>query len=144
MKMNRVKDKIKEIEIYLQELSEIIPSSFEQYKSELKTRAACERYFEKIIEGILDLSFLFIKEYKFKTPEEDKQSFDILKEENIISKELCEKLKDAKGMRNIISHEYGKIDDEIVFDSIKDELILDAEEFIKQIKKVLNKKWLKK
>ena len=43
-------------------------------------------------------------------------------------------------MRNIISHEYGKIDDEIVFDSIKDELILDAEEFIKQIKKVLNKK----
>lgn len=138
--MNRVKDKIKEIESYLQELSEIIPSSFEQYKSELKTRAACERYFEKIIGGILDLSFLFIKEYKFKTPEEDKQSFDILKEENIISKELCEKLKDAKGMRNIISHEYGKIDDEIVFDSIKDELILDAEEFIKQIKKVLNKK----
>ena len=138
--MNRLKDKIKEIEEYLQELSEIIPSSLEQYISEFKTKAACERYSEKIIEAIIDLSFLIIKKYSFKIPEEDKQSFDILKEENIISNELCEKLKDAKGMRNIISHEYGKIDDEIVFDSIKDELTIDTKEFIKQIKKLLYKK----
>ena len=52
----RIKDKIKEIEGYLSELSEIIPKSFEEYK-EIKNKAACERYFEKIIESVIDLSF---------------------------------------------------------------------------------------
>jgi len=36
----------------------------------------------------------------------------------IISAELAQKLKDAKGMRNIISHQYGTINDEIIFEAI--------------------------
>jgi len=133
--MNRIKDKIEEIEKYLQELSEIIPLNFKEYNSEFKIRAACERYFERIIESVTDLAFFIIKEYNLRTPEEDKQSFDVLCEEKIISEKLKEKLKDAKGMRNILAHEYGKVDDEMVFDSIKDELLTDVEEFLKQIKK---------
>ena len=137
--MSRIKDKIDEIEKYAEELSKIIPPNFGQYKSEFKLKAACERYFERIIESIVDLAFLVIKEHKLKIPEEDKQAFDILNEENIISGNLKERLQDAKGMRNILAHEYGRIDDEIVFESIKNELISDAEEFIKQIKKFLKK-----
>ena len=139
MKMSRIKDKIDEIEKYAEELSKIIPLNFEQYKSEFKLKAACERYFERIIESVVDLAFLLIKEHRLKIPEEDKQAFDILNEENIISGNLKERLQDAKGMRNILAHEYGRIDDEIVFESIKNELISDAEEFIKQIKKFLKK-----
>ena len=137
--MNRLNEKIQEIEKYLQELSEIIPTNFEEYKHEFKIRAACERYFERIIESVTDLAFLVIKEYNLKIPEEDKQSFDVLNEGKIISDRLKEKLREAKGMRNILAHEYGKVDDEIVFDSIKEELILDVEEFIKQIKKFIKK-----
>lgn len=135
--MNRIIDKIEELEKYLQEISEIIPLDFDNYKNEFKTRAACERYAEKIICVITDLAFLLIKENKFKIPEEDKQAFDILSEENIITDDLKERLKEAKGMRNILAHEYGRIDDEIVFESIKDELILDAEEFIKSVEKFI-------
>lgn len=137
--MSRINDKIDEIESFLQELSEIIPSHFEQYQSEFQTRAACERYFEKIIEAVVDLAFFVIKERKFKIPEEDKQAFDILAQEKTISNNLAERLSDAKGMRNILAHEYGKVNDEIVFEAIKNELIDDAQEFIKQIKKSLKK-----
>jgi uncharacterized protein YutE (UPF0331/DUF86 family) len=35
-----------------------------------------------------------------------------------IDKRLSSKLKEAKGMRNIIAHEYGNIDDKIVFKSM--------------------------
>ena len=42
-------------------------------------------------------------------------------------------------MRNIISHQYGKIDDEIVFAAITQELDDDAREFIKIIKKETKK-----
>ena len=132
----RIKEKIEEIEGYLSELSDIIPGNFEKYK-EIKTKAACERYFEKIIGAVVDLSFLLIKEKGFKIPEEDKAAFDILSEERIISREISEKLKEAKGMRNIIAHEYGKIDDEIVFHSITEELEKDVSEFIKSVKEVL-------
>jgi len=138
-KMNRIKDKIDEVGKYINELSEIIPSNFEQYKFEFKTKAACERYFEKIIKLVVDLAFLVIKEHKLKIPEEDKQAFDILNEADIIPKELKETLKDAKGMRNIIAHKYGKIDDEMVFESLKEQLTHDVEEFIRQIKKFLRK-----
>ena len=137
--MNRVEDKIEEIEGYTQELSEMIPLNFEEYKSDLRTKAACERYFEKIVEAVVDLSFLIIKDNKLKTPEEEKQSFEILYKNEIISKKLSEKMQDAKGVRNILAHEYGKIDDELVFDSIKDEFIADVEMFIKQIRTFLKK-----
>lgn len=130
----RIKGKIEEIESYLQELSEIKPNSIEEYR-QIKNKAACERYFEKIVEAVVDLAFLIIKERKLKIPEEDKESFDILTKEKIISDKLAEKFKDAKGMRNIISHEYGSVDDEIVFQSITEELEEDVKKFIREIKK---------
>ena len=76
--------------------------NFNEYVNDPKTKAACERYFEKIIEAVVDLAFLIIKEQGLKLPEEEKEAFDILALEKIIDKELAEKLKDAKGMRNIM------------------------------------------
>lgn len=136
----RINDKLKELENYISELVDIIPENFQGYKNDLKTKAACERYFEKIIGATLDLAFLIIKEKGFKIPEEDKEAFDILSKENVINVELSEKLKEAKGMRNIISHEYGKLDDELVFNSITQELEKDVNNFIKNIKKFLKLK----
>ncbi len=131
----RIKDKIDEIEGYLNELQEIIPNSFRQYKHYLKTRAACERYFEKIIESVTDLAFLLIKDLGTTIPEGDKEAFDVLAKEEVISDKLASKLKDAKGMRNILAHEYGEVDDEIVFESITKELYKDVKEFLKAVKK---------
>ena len=127
-------DKINEIENYISELSEIIPPNFKEYYNDFKTKAACERYFEKIIESVVDLTFLIIKNNGYKIPEEDKNAFDILVSEKIISLSLSEKLKDAKGMRNILAHEYGNVDDIIVFNSITKELIGDVKEFLIKIK----------
>lgn len=65
--MNRINDKIEEIEKYLSELAEIMPNSFEEYLT-IKTKASCERYFEKIIETVTDTAFLILKEKKLKMP----------------------------------------------------------------------------
>ena len=134
--MSRIDDKIEEIETLLEELESILPADIEEYLSDFKSKAAGERYFERIIEAIVDLAFLIIKDKKLKIPEEDKQVFDILCEEKIISKDLVDRLKEAKGMRNVIAHEYGTIDDSLVFHSLTEELIKDAQEFIKQISKI--------
>ena len=129
----RITDKLREIERYLAELSEIVPRSIEEY-FEIKTKAACERYFEVIVEAVVGIAFLIIKDRRLKIPEDDKQAFDILASEKIISAELSQKLKEAKGMRNLIAHEYGKIDDELVFESITQELGKDVVEFAQAVK----------
>lgn len=131
----RIKGKIKEIEGFLSDLESIVPSNFEEYKTDVKTKAACERFFEKIVEGIVDVAFLVIKEKNLVMPEEDKESFDILANANLISLELASNLKQAKGMRNILAHDYGRVDDELVFDSITNEIVRDANEFLLKIKK---------
>ncbi len=133
----RINDKIREIEDYLSELDEIMPQNFHEYKIDLKTKAACERYFEKIMEAVVDLAFLMIKDKGYKIPEEDKEAFDILANEKIIPQELSIRLKEAKGMRNIIAHEYGKTDDELIFHSITEELTSDVNKLIKSLKKQL-------
>ncbi|MEK6920345.1 MAG: DUF86 domain-containing protein, partial [Nanoarchaeota archaeon] len=118
------------------ELGSFMPSSFEEYQQNIEKRAACERYFEKIIEAVIDVAFLLIKEKKLRIPEEDKETFDILVEEEIISTKLATRLKDAKGMRNILSHQYSHIDDEVVFEAITEELEKDVKEFLESIERI--------
>jgi len=136
----RVDDKIMEIEKYLQELSEIVPGDFEEYRENLEKKAACERYFQKIIEAAIDLTFLVIKENKLKTPEENKEALDILSSKEIISNKLSEKLKDTIGMRNFIIHQYEKLNDEIVFEALTEQLERDIKEFISSIKSAIKKR----
>ena len=133
--INRINEKIKEVQEYLEKLDEIKTLTLEEYLRNFKVKLMCERCVEIIIECLTDLAFLVIKEKKLNTPTDDKQAFDILKEANIISSELAEKLKDAKGMRNILAHEYGKVDDEIVFNAINEELEKDASTLISSLKK---------
>ncbi|MBU2589249.1 MAG: DUF86 domain-containing protein [Nanoarchaeota archaeon] len=130
----RIKKKIKELENYLKELIEFMPYNFEDYIHDFKIKAACERYFEKIIEASIDLTFLIIKDRKFKIPEDDREAFDILAKEGVINDELADRLKDAKGMRNIIAHQYGNVDDKVVFISITKELVNDVNKFLNNIK----------
>ena len=128
--MTRISDKLIEIEKYLEELESILPLDFKEYKKNFKIKAVGERYFEKIVEAVIDLAFLVAGEKRLRKPEEEEGIFSVLKDNKILSEELCLKLQDAKGMRNIISHQYGKINDELVFNSLTEELIPDVNEFL--------------
>jgi len=140
MNYSRINDKIIEIEKLLSELENIMPSNIEQYLSNFEKKAACERYFERIIEASVDLAFLIIKTEKLKIPSEDTEAFFILAENKIIDKNLAEKFRQAKGMRNILAHEYGKVDDELVFEALTNEILSDVKNLLNKIKSSLNKK----
>ena len=135
----RIKDKIKDIKTYLEQLSKIKTNNFEEYEKDFKTKAACERYFEKIAEAVVDLATLVIKEKDLQIPEKDYEAFEILEKENIIDSNLTKKLKDMKGMRNIIAHQYGDVNDEFMYTAINKEIEDDVKTFLEIIKK-LNKK----
>ena len=132
----RIEDKIKEIKAYLEQLFKIKPNTFKEYKKDFKTKAACERYFEKIAEAVVDLATLAIKEKGLPAPEEDYEAFKTLEKEKIIDLNLAEKLKDMKGMRNIIAHRYGDLDDELMYLAISKEIENDVKLFLKIINKI--------
>ena len=134
---DRINEKIFEIETYLEQLESILPSSLENYKKDFRAKLMGERSFEKIVESIIDLGFFIINKKQLKKPETEEQTYKILYDSGIISEELSKKLSEAKGMRNIIVHRYGEINDELVFRSLSEELIPDVQEFINKINKIL-------
>jgi uncharacterized protein YutE (UPF0331/DUF86 family) len=132
-RIHRIKEKIMEIQEHLDFLVENTPSDFEEYENDLRTKAVCEHYFEKILEGCTDLAFLIIKLKNLRIPKEDGDAFIVLAEKGILLSELAKKLKEAKGMRNIIAHEYGKLDDSKVYHSLSEEIEEDVSEFLESI-----------
>lgn len=132
--MGRIEDKIDEIREYLNDLKKLAPNTLEEYLSLLEKRLACERAFEKIIEAVNDLAILVIKDRGFAFPEDEIGAFDILESEEVISEKLTDNLKKAKGMRNFLVHQYSKINDEIVFEAIKNSIERDALEFLGKLR----------
>ena len=127
-------DKIVEIEEFLSDLKEFLPLSFDRYMLDKKSRAACERFCEKIVEGVIDLVFIVVKEKGLRSPSSNGDALDVLSENSVISSELSDKLTNAKSMRNWLAHRYGRVNDRLVFDSLKEELINDVEEFLEAVR----------
>jgi len=117
-------------------LKETVPNTFEEYESNKIIRAACERYFERVAEAVTDLAFIVITQKKFRIPEDDIDSFRILEENGVIDNELYNRLKDAKGMRNFIAHQYGQINDKLVYEAITEDLEKDVKKFILIVEKL--------
>ena len=133
MARGRIFDKIDQLQKFNEELLDLFPSSFNEYSSSKLIKAASERYVEKIVESLIDISFLIARERRLRISEQENDIFKLLVNEKIISESLMDKLKDAKGMRNIFAHQYGSVDDEIIFESISEELIDDVNQFIESI-----------
>jgi uncharacterized protein YutE (UPF0331/DUF86 family) len=132
----RINEKLKEIEVYLEEIESWLPEDIEEYKVDSKIRRACERNFEVISEYVVDIALYIIKIKKLRTPNDDESTFEILAENKIISEELCKKMIEARGMRNFIAHKYGEIDDARVFYALKEQFNKDISNFIKFIKEI--------
>ena len=115
---------------------DMVPNTLKEYESNKIVRAACERYFEKVIEAVTDLAFIVITQKKFRIPEDDIDSFRILEENGVIDNELYNRLKDAKGMRNFIAHQYGQINNKLVYEAITEELEKDVRKFVEAVEKL--------
>lgn len=132
----RIKDKVEELENDLTELESFEVPEIEKFREDKKLKAACERYFEKIVENIISLAFLVIRLKNLSSPESEQHAFLILAKNKIITEEFAKRLKDAKDMRNRIVHNYITIDDNIVYHAISEEIIKDSKEFLDKIEKI--------
>jgi len=127
----RLLAKIDELEGYLKELEQVKPATLEEYKK-IEKKRSCERLLQLSIECMIDVCALMVTGLRLGLPSEEDDLFERLEQAGIISPVMKETLRKMKAFRNILVHEYGRIDDQLVFEVLQERLY-DFETFKREI-----------
>jgi len=111
-------DNLIKMEQYLTELKEAKPENYTEYMASKMTRYGIERLLQLIVDLALDINNLILKD-RGKPPASDYfNSFVDLVEIGVLDREFAYQIAPSTGLRNRLVHEYEKIDNSIVYDSI--------------------------
>jgi uncharacterized protein YutE (UPF0331/DUF86 family) len=113
----RVLARLDELDGYLRELGEIAPRDFAQYQR-IEKKRACERLLQVAVESMIDVCNLFVSGLRLGLPGEEDDLFEKLEQAGVLSSAMKSTAQEMKGFRNILVHEYGRVDDEIVFEAV--------------------------
>ncbi len=133
----RILAKLDELDGYLRELREIAPANLVDYRKTEKRRS-CERLLQIAIEAVIDIGNLFVSGLRLGLPSEENDIFEKLTRAGVVSDHIVDVLKRMKGCRNILVHEYARVDDEIIFEAVSGRLG-DFDDFRREIVTALDR-----
>lgn len=107
------------LENYLNDLRKLQPASFAEYNHNYLIHRTAERLLQIAIEDCLDIGKHLIAEEGFRAPSDNRDVFIILHEEQVVSSALLPNLIDMAKFRNVIVHDYVRIDNSIVYGILK-------------------------
>ena len=82
----------------------------------IEKKRSCERLLQLAVEATIDACAMLVSGLRLGLPGEENDLFEKLARRDVISKGMTETLRRMKGMRNLLVHEYGRVDDELIFD----------------------------
>ncbi|PJE73717.1 MAG: DUF86 domain-containing protein [Candidatus Terrybacteria bacterium CG10_big_fil_rev_8_21_14_0_10_41_10] len=135
---NKIISKLQKLDEYTKYLKEIQKVNKEQFVEDYHFFGLAERYLQLSIEILLDVGKLLIVIKGLKRPEENQEIFSALCDEKIVSEKLADNLMGIANFRNILVHDYEKIDREIIYEKLRNNLD-DFENFKKEIVRYVNK-----
>jgi len=107
----RITDKMDDLEQCLRELEEYIPESVDEYLGSGMRRRACERSFQLACDNLLDICNMIISDEGLGIPIDSKDAICKLSQHDVIPESLASRLKKLTGFRNLLVHQYGRMDD---------------------------------
>jgi uncharacterized protein YutE (UPF0331/DUF86 family) len=128
--------KLSEIEVYYGQIKEYSGISLKTYKSDWKIQRIVERTLQVLIELCIDMANHIISDEDLRLSTGYADTFRVLMENNIISKELCKSMEKMAKFRNVIVHQYETIEPSIII-SILHKNLVDFEKYQKAIIKHL-------
>jgi len=134
----KVSRKLESLQEYVGYLKGYQKCTVEVLKRDPTLRGAVERYLHLSAECVIDIAEIMISELGLRKPEEYRESIDILGEAGIIPDKFAYYFSPVAGFRNILVHEYAKIDLTEVHRHLQKDLD-DFEKFAKYIIEYLNK-----
>lgn len=115
MDRKRLLSKVDQFDQYLRELSQVCPADFAAYQR-VEIRRSVDRLLQVAIKALIDAAQMIVKGERLGLPCDEQDAFVRLADRGILSQELVVLAKSMRGFRNLLGHEYGRIDDRIVFD----------------------------
>lgn len=131
-----IENKLAQLAEYLLDLKEVKDIELQQFKFDKKTQRYIERTLHLAIECCLDIGNHIIADQNLREPNDKKDIFAVLEENNLISAEVLPNLLKMTQFRNILVHDYAKIDPAIIYKILQEELD-DFQRFIVDINKML-------
>ena len=116
---NVIRRKLINLSEYIEELEPFLKYSYEQYIFNYFIKRTGERLIQLIVENMVDINSILISEMNHAPSKDYYSSFEIIGKLGVIPINFATELAPCTGMRNRLVHEYDKIQDKIVFDSIK-------------------------
>ena len=133
----RILAKIDELDGYIRDLQTIAPQDLTAYK-QIEKKRACERLLQIAVECVIDICNLLVSGLRLGLPAEEDDLFEKLAQAGFLSTQMKDTTRRMKGFRNILVHEYGVVNDAIVYQAVTSELG-DFAEFKKEILAALQK-----
>ncbi|MHA1352030.1 MAG: type VII toxin-antitoxin system HepT family RNase toxin [Candidatus Heimdallarchaeaceae archaeon] len=114
--------KLEEIEENLELISNHLPTDLEEFLNLGLIKDGIYKRLEYSIELVLDILAIINADLKLGIPDGETSVIDNIEKNKILDKEITEKIRKMKSFRNILVHRYGKINDELVFELLKEDL----------------------
>jgi uncharacterized protein YutE (UPF0331/DUF86 family) len=106
--------------------------TFDEYTGNKILRGYVERTIQVCVQICLDVGTHLIAEHGFRQPEDNKDIFKVLAEEGVVPPDLLPVLVQMAGFRNIIVHDYARVDNALVYGILKRHLV-DLERFARTV-----------
>lgn len=106
----------------LEHLQDFSDYSFKKIADDFNNQAIVERILERVINRSIDINQHLISELieRGSLPKTYKETFTALAEINVLPKDFAKEIAKSVGTRNILVHEYDKVNYEQIYSSIKD------------------------
>lgn len=128
--------RIDKVNQYVSFLKGVSKYSVTQFISDPLIYGSTERFLHLAIESVLDIGNHIIADRNYQKPESNKQIFEILHQNQVIDTDLLPGLSRMAQFRNILVHDYMKLDREVVYNVVTTNLS-DFEQFVQSIVKQL-------
>ena len=114
--------KLSALEEYLQQIAEYSSISTDQYAKDWKSQRIIERTLQMMVETCIDIAGHIIADMKYRVPISYADSFLVLAENDIVNESLSMSLEKMAKFRNIVVHDYERVDEEIVIGILRKNL----------------------
>ncbi len=104
---------------HVSDLKALQKITFDEYQDNKILRGYVERTLQVCVQICLDIGGHIIAEFGFRHPRDNRDIFVVLKEEGIIPEAFLPNLLHMAGFRNIIVHDYARVDNAVVYGILK-------------------------
>jgi len=135
----RIEQKLKEIDESLEIIEESLPAEVNEFKALGLVKDGIYKRLEFCIQNVLDIFSMIYSEMKLGVPSSLDEILTVLEDKKLFPKEIITLAKEMKGMRNILVHRYGKVNDALIF-----ELLMERKDDFEKIKQSIELHFKKK